>query len=92
MKNKFTNGQRVYHAIFEWCVIDLLGVEKAVINCEADVIEYYVMGKGDVKYVRDKNGKQIVCVPVSELFEDKESVPAIFSLQKTAMNLKLTKF
>ena len=92
MKKKLENGKRVFHAIFGWCVIDALGKEKAIINCEADIIEYFIMGKGAVRYVRDENGRQIVCVPISELYQNEESVPDIFSLQKTAMNVKLTNF
>lgn len=88
-KSKFKNGQRVFHAIFGWCVIDLLGIEKSIVNCDADEIEYYVMGVGYKKYVRDDYGKQIVCVPISELFLTEEEVPNVFALQKIAMNLKL---
>lgn len=91
MKQKFKNGQRVFHPLFGWCVIDLLGINNVLINCEADVIEYYVMGKGYVKYERDENGKQIVSTHISEIFETEENIPPIFGLKKLAMNIKLTK-
>ena len=83
-------GKRMFHGVFGWCVIDMVGNGGCLINCEADVIEYYVMGKGTVRYERDKDGKQIVYVKNEELFEKEEDVPKIFSLQKLAMNLKLT--
>lgn len=88
----FKNGERVFHPLFGWSTIEILGIHNVLINCEADEIEYYVMGKGYVKHVRDKEGKQIVSTHISEIFKDEENIPEIFSLKKAAMNIKLTKY
>lgn len=96
MREKIKVGGRYYHGLFGWCKVthpptDNSDNAKTLIDCEAKVIEYYVRGKGMVKYEKDKGQKgQIVCVPINELFKTEEEVPDIFGLQKLAMQLKIT--
>lgn len=85
-------GDRLYHAIFGWCKVTHPPLpDKCLVDLEADEIEYYVMGKGYVKYTRDKDGRNSLLSPISELLkDDKQPLDGLLSLKKMACNPTLT--
>jgi hypothetical protein len=88
-------GKRVFHAIFGWCKIQTPANTKGecLVDLEADEIEYYVMGKGYVKYKREMDGRlnrNILLTHIDELFISEKEVTSIMRLKKTALNPKLT--
>ena len=82
---------RLYHCVFGWCVVySPIANDKVLVNLEVDEVEYYVMGKGYVKFKRERDGKNTLLTPIEELFESDQNIPERFRLQKLCANPKLT--
>lgn len=84
---------RYYHEMFGWCkVTHPPNEEKALVDLEADEIEYYKMGMGYVSYKRDKESRRhVLYTPISDLHENKDFEKGdSFALRQTAMKVKLT--
>ena len=83
---------RYYHAIFGWCVVTHPPAgDKVLVDLEADEIEYYKMGHGYVKYMRDlQSRRHVLYTPISDLLENDESeLPKELAIKKMGMNPKL---
>ena len=67
---KIKVGDRLYHIIFEWVRVTHPVINgKTLVDIEADEVEYYVMGRGRVRYKRQPDGTNIVFTEVSDLVE-----------------------
>ncbi len=90
---------RLWHFAFGWCKLidvrlkpgaDLVLKEFALVDLEADEIEYYSMGIGNVNYKRNKDGHHYFTAPLSDFFESEQAeLPGILSLKHTALNPKV---
>lgn len=67
-------GQRLFHIIFGWVKVTHPVVNgSTLVDIEADEVEYYVMGKGRVRYKRQPDGTNSVHVKVNELVESDQT-------------------
>lgn len=87
-------NNRKFHFAFGWCKIThpFTASGKTLIDLEADTVEYYVMGKGYVSYSHYAQGRNVVFVPVNELYDSPEEAKGHpnYGLIMGCMNVKLT--
>ena len=87
-KNEIKIGTRLYHAMFGWCKVTAPVLkDKVLVDLEADELEYYVMGRGYVKYKRPgKNQPNILYTPITDLLNSPEEMTDILRLGKLTLN------